>query len=140
MILDELRGLDTSPRALRSFGLVVGGVFLAIVAFVAWRRGWDVTPVLTGIALGATVLVALALLAPGLLRPAHTVWMALALVLGFVMTRVILTVMYFLVFTPIGLLLRAFGRDPMQRRMGGESYWIVKEYVDDTPARLTRYY
>jgi hypothetical protein len=74
------------------------------------------------------------------LKPAHTVWMGLALVLGFVMTRVILTLMYYLVFTPVGLLMRALGRDPMQRKLGAESYWIVKEYPDDSAARLTRYY
>lgn len=139
-ILDELRGLDTSRRALRNFGLVVGGVFLGIVAFAFWRRGFDITPVLTAIAIGASVLVVLALLAPRLLRPAHRVWMLLALVLGFVMTRVILAVMYYLVFTPIGLIMRVLGRDPMNRQFGDESYWIERTVVDDSPARLTKYY
>lgn len=139
-ILDELKALDTSPRALRSFGVVVGGIFLAIVAFVAWRRGFVLTPVLRGLGVVAGVLVLVGLFAPRALKPAHTAWMMLALVLGFVMTRVILTVIYYLVFTPTGLLMRALGRDPMQRQLGGESYWIVKEYTDDSPARLTRYY
>jgi xanthine/uracil permease len=139
-ILDELRGLDTSRRSLRNFGLVVGGVFLAIVAFVFWRRGFEATPVLIGIAVGASVLVLLAVVAPTVLKPAHRVWMLLALILGFVMTRVILTVMYYLVFTPIGLILRAFGRDPMNRSFGGDSYWIERTVVDESPARLTKYY
>jgi hypothetical protein len=139
-ILDELRGLDTSKGALRNFGLVVGGVFLGIVAFVFWRRGFETTTVLNAVALGAGVLVSLALVAPRVLKPAHRVWMLLALILGFVMTRVILTVMYYLVFTPIGLVLRALGRDPMARSLGGDSYWIERTVVDDSPARLTKYY
>jgi hypothetical protein len=56
------------------------------------------------------------------------------------MTRVILTVMYYLVFTPIGLIMRALGRDPMNRSLTGESYWIERTVVDESPARLTKYY
>ena len=139
---EEIKSVDTSRKALRSFGLVVGGIFVAIVAFSLWRRGFDVATwhrVLGGLG-GA--LVVLGAVAPRVLLPAYRLWMGLAVVLGFIMTRVILTAMYYLVFTPIALVLRLTGRDPMQRRLdsAAPSYWVEKVYTDDSPKRLTKYY
>ena len=138
----ELRALDQSPRALRSFGLVVGGVFLAIAAALAWRNGWALSGlawVLIGVG-GA--LVGGGALMPAALRPVHRVWMGLAFALGFVMTRVILTLTFALVFVPVGAVLRAMGKDLLRRRLDpeAESYWIPRD--DGGPDRegLERYF
>ena len=79
---------------------------------------------------------------PVILKPVYRVWMTLAVVMGFIMTRVILSVVYYLVMTPIGLAMRLFGKDPMHRRIDPEasSYWIEKSYDDESPERLEKYY
>lgn len=81
----------------------------------------------SALVLGAmAVLFALfALTVPKLLEPIETVWMAFAHVLGDVNTKILLSVMYFLVFTPVGWLMRLFGRDTMNRRprVGVDSNW-----------------
>lgn len=141
-ILHEIRSLDTSRKALRSFGLVVGGVLLGIGAFVWWRHdgaAGTATYVLAGVG-GALVLIGLA--APRVLRPVYRAWMALAVVLGFVMTRVLLTLVFTLVVLPIGLVMRLAGRDPLHRRLDPEAstYWIRKAYDADDPTRLEKYY
>ena len=138
----EIRAVDTSRKALRSFGLVVGGVFVGIAAIIVWRSGWALTPVAQWLGGPGAVLIVLGLVAPPLLRPLYRVWMGLALVLGFVMTRVLLTLVYYLLLTPIGLLLRLFGKDPMHRHPDPEasSYWIPKEYLNEGPERLEKYY
>jgi Saxitoxin biosynthesis operon protein SxtJ len=89
---------------------------------MVWRhqspRFWAVTL--------AVVLVLPALVAPSVLKPAYRAWMALAAVLAWINTRIILGLVFFLVVTPIGLVMRLLGRDPMRRQFdrAGESYRI----------------
>jgi hypothetical protein len=140
VVRDEVRRLDTSRRGLRNFGLVVGGVFLGIAALVAWRNDWTGTTAAGVFAALGAPLVVLGLAAPDSLRSVHRVWMTFALVLGFVMTRVILTLVFFLVLTPIALVLRVLGKhvlDPGPDE-NVESYW--KPRPDPAPAheRLER--
>ncbi len=138
----EIKSVDTSKKALRSFGWVVGGVLVVIAAVVWWRNDFALTTaamVLGG--LGAALIV-LGLTVPLILKPVYRVWMALAVVLGFVMTRVILTLVYYLVMTPIGLIMRLLGKDPLHRKPDPKaaSYWIERTYPDDSKERLEKYY
>ena len=66
--------------------------------------------------------------------------MTLAFVLGFIMAHVILTLFFFLVVTPIGLLARLFGKDFLQRRLdkSASSYWIPREPKTTTAADYER--
>jgi hypothetical protein len=142
ILREEIRSLDLSRRALRSFGLTVGGVLLLVGLVIFWRRDWTAGTAVHIFA-GTGIFLAVAGAAiPGLLRPLYRIWMGLAVVLGYVMTRVILTAVFFLVVVPIGLLMRLFGRDPLHRELSGEAptYWIRKQYQDDSPRRLERYF
>jgi hypothetical protein len=111
-----------SYRPEREFGLVVGGVFVLLSLWWIYR-GKFVTVAHVGLPVGA-VLVLLGLIIPRALVWPSRAWMALAEVMSFVMTRVILAIVFFLVLTPIGLIKRAMGWDPLHRRaVPGESYW-----------------
>lgn len=124
MIREELQQLDTSPRALRRFGWLVGGVFLLLGIWL-WRRqhAWAPVPGVAGLAL-----VALGSVIPRALRPVHRAWMALSLVLGLVMTTLLLTLVYCLVVTPAGWLARLKGKDFLHRRLdrSAASYWVAR--------------
>lgn len=112
------------PTDNRNFGLLVGGVFLLIGLWPLWHQ----LPVrLWATYLGAGLIVA-GLLLPAMLAPARAVWMRIGHVLGFINTRLILSVVFFVLITPIGLLLRLFGKDPLERRpQGGKvTYWQTK--------------
>lgn len=102
----------------------MSAALLIIAAYQAWRSAaqW-VWITLSAI---AAVLVLGALVAPSLLRPVYRGWMKLGEVLAWVNTRIILTLVFFLVVTPIGLVMRLFGRSPMAARRG-DSYWIDVE-------------
>jgi len=65
--------------------------------------------------LGGGILVLPGLLMPSFLAPIYKVWMAVGKALGWINTRLILGVIYYLLFAPVGLVIRLFGRDPMQR-------------------------
>ena len=135
----DIRAIDTSPRALRLFGILVGGVFLVAGACVYLFADAQMVAAVLG-AVGAVLLCGGFYFAPRL-RAVYRAWMALALVLGHLVTMVLLTVVYFLLITPLGLLMRLFGRDPMRRsfKPPGESYWIARR-DDQAPERLTKYY
>lgn len=138
----EIKNIDVSPKALRSFGWMVGGVLLALAAVIWWRSDGDLTTAVQVLGGIGAVLVVLGLIVPLVLRPVYRVWMALALVLGFVMTHVLMTIIYYLLITPIGLLLRVFGKDPLHRDLDPEapSYWLHRDDPGPTPERLEKYY
>lgn len=63
-----------------------------------------------------------------LLKAFYNVWMKFAHALGWVNTKIILSIVYFLIFTPIALFFRLIGKDPMDRRFESvDSYWIKRE-------------
>lgn len=76
---------------------------------------------------------------PQIARPAYVVWYALACCIGIVVSNLIIAVVYYLVVTPVGLLLRLFGKDPMQRKLdpASDTYWLDAEKVAD-PERYFR--
>jgi hypothetical protein len=121
----------------RSFGISVGGVLLLIAAFLVWR-GRITAAEITG-AVGALLLI-LGLTKPSLLKWPSAVWWKLAMVLGYVNARVILTIAFLIVLTPIGLLWRLIGRDPMRRRRQNFEGWSPYPARYRDPNHFTRMY
>ena len=116
-----------SLRAEREFGLIVGGVLVLLSLWWLYRGKFPLAA-RVALPLGA-VLILLGLLLPRSLVLLNKAWMALAEALAFVSTRVILAVVFFGIVTPIGLVKRFFGWDPLNRRAArGDSYW--KPYTE----------
>ena len=111
-----------SYRVEREFGLIVGGILILLSAWWLYRGKFaTATQIILPI---GSLLVLLGLVWPRSLVLLNRVWMALASVLSFITTRIILAVVFFLVLTPIGLIKRAMGWDPLHRRAQQEpSYW-----------------
>lgn len=109
-------------RAERDFGLIVGGVFALLGCWWTYRGKFGAaTPYLIG---GGLVLVVLGLVLPRALVWPNRLWMKLAEVMSFVMTHIILAIVFFLVVLPIGFIKRLFGWDPLGRRaQPAASYW-----------------
>ena len=131
-------GISTrlSERELKRFGVTVAIPLAMLAAIGAWR-GHTLFP--TALAVLAAVLAGLALLAPGRLGPVHRVWMRGAHALGWFNTRVLLGVVYFLVITPTGIVMRLTGRDPLHRRLrDGRSYWLERKRHPDPRGSMER--
>jgi hypothetical protein len=126
-----------SSRELRRFGLVVGGVAIALVLLKLARHHGG-RPVWAIGAAGALLFLTGAL-APRALRPIHAGWMWLAALLGWINTRLLLGLFFFAVLTPLALLARLFGHDPLRRRRApaAASYWIARAAADE-PDRYKR--
>jgi hypothetical protein len=133
MIREEIRSITSTRRDLRNFGLVVGTGFALIAAFLFWK-GSPAWPWLGG---GAAALILLGLAAPPVLKPLQKAWMAMAVVMGWFMTRLILSVLFFFVMTTIGLVGRLAGKKflPVPE---GDSYWIRRTPGDAPSKRLDK--
>ncbi len=104
----------------RRFGLTVGGAFLVFAA-IAWWRGSPTALNVFGVLGG--VLTAAGLAIPTHLGPVERAWMKLAHLISKVTTPVVMGVMYLIVLTPVGLLRRTFGGNPMVHAPEGGTYW-----------------
>jgi Saxitoxin biosynthesis operon protein SxtJ len=112
-----------TPAEGRKFGFTVGAAFL-VLAGIAWWRGHPVTaPVLASLG-GLLVLAGLAV--PTRLGPVSRAWMGLAHAISKVTTPIFLGVAYFGVITPVGLVRRALGRNPLPRPAAGQSGWAPR--------------
>jgi len=127
VIIEEIKNIKSGKRELRKFGIVVGIVLGLLGVLFLWR-GKDTYSYF--LILSAAFLI-LGLAVPILLKPIHKVWMTLAELLGWLMTRVILSVLFYLVVTPIGLLARLSGKDFLDSKFdrNANSYWIPKGTV-----------
>jgi len=113
-------------RELRSFGVLVGSILAVIGVLPALLGGedlrlWALVP--------AGMLVISALVLPRSLGPVYRVWMAIGRVLGWINTRIILSMVFYGIFVPTGLVRRLVGKDSMRRKLEGdtESYRVVRQ-------------
>lgn len=114
-----------SDAQARKSALVVAAVLLLIAAWNLYRGRTTVVVIFGSI---SAALIIAGLFVPVAARAFHKAWMKFAVALGHVNSRVLLTLMYYLVFTPYGLISRLFGRDPLKRRgASGESYWTERK-------------
>jgi hypothetical protein len=116
-----------TPAELRRFGLVVGAAFLVLGGIIRWRGMPPTSLVLWSI--GAALILS-GLLIPGRLGPVYRAWMGLALLISRVTTPIIMGVLYFLIITPLGLILRATGHRPLTHGAEGKPVWITREGDD----------
>jgi len=112
----------TAPEG-RRFGVQVGTAFALLAAFLAWRGFLPVAQVLASIGL---CLVLAGLLIPARLGPVYRAWMGLALLLSRVTTPIFMGITFFLVITPIALIIRGTGRNPVVRHPVSGSYWVPR--------------
>jgi len=124
-----------TPREGRKFGLTVGAAFLVLAAISRWR-GHEIAPLVMG-GLGGLLVLAGAVL-PGRLTPAYRAWMQLALLLSKVTTPIFMGLIYFVVLTPTGLLIRLFGRNPLKTKKVEGSYWVTRPVAKQESDSLTR--
>jgi hypothetical protein len=130
------RADEVKSSSERGFGLTVGGILLLIALVRAWLYGlgW-VQYGLGGIGLA---LLALGLIAPGSLRGANRAWMKLGMLLSRLVNPIVLLLIYATTMVPIGLLMRATGRDPLRLRLDpkADSYWIARDPPGPAPETM----
>ena len=118
-------GAAVTDAQARKSALVVAAVLVGIAAWNLYR-GRPTVVIIFGV-LGAALVVA-GLFVPSAARAFHVAWMRFAVVLGHVNSRVLLTLVYYLLVTPYGVVSRLVRRDPLRRRgRAEESYWVERK-------------
>lgn len=104
----------------------------------AWKDHWTISYVFWGISVILFLLPAL--IYPMSLRPIHKYWMKFAIAVGWFNSRLILSLMFYLVFTPVALFMKLIGRDPLERRYVKESdtYWVDRSKEEINPKHFER--
>lgn len=114
-----------NQRKLREFGVTMAAAFfvISIIITLRHRPAWGYTIIVSAI------FFLLSFTAPFILKPAYIVWMKLAFLLSWLNTRIILLVVFYLIFAPAGIILRLFKVDLLERKIDKEkqSYWRKKE-------------
>ncbi len=127
-----MQPVNTNPdkKELRNFGLITGAltpVFFGLLLPWIFGRDFPVWPWIAG-----AVLASLAIVLPVVLKPVYRVWMTAGHYLGWVNTRIILSIMFYLIILPAGTVRRLLGKDSMKRSLNGkeESYRVTSSDPD----------
>ena len=126
-MFEELKHIDSSDKAVKKTGISVG-IVLILISLLLWYLG---KTSFTYFSIVGGLFVILSFIAIPVLCPFHKLWMMLALVMGFVMSRVILTFLFYIILTPIGLIARIFGKKfmPLGFDKTVDTYWEKRDPV-----------
>ena len=134
-------GLETgiparlTPAEGRRFGLLVGGAFLLLAGISFWR-GHTIAPRILAALGGALALAGIVI--PHRLGSVHRQWMRMALAISKVTTPLFMGIVYYVVLTPTGLLMRLFGRNPLRHGKPGENVWVPRGRGDEPRTSMQR--
>ena len=125
----QFKDINRNPgkRTLRQFSALV---IVILGGMAAWKGNYAAAAVVSAIGV-------LGLAVPAALRPIYVAWMILAFPIGWLVSHVMLAILYFVVFLPLGLLFRLTGRDALHlRKPVCDSYWTEKQQAEE----VTRYF
>ena len=140
MIFEEVRAevskLGTTPKDLRKFGITMAVVLGLFTIVTGYKGSWSFPYLL----ILTVAFVGFAFLRPTLLKPVYLGWMTLAVILGFFMTRVILSILFYGVFSVGGLIVRILRKDMLDQQYdpNAETYWKPYEKPQNPRQRLEK--
>ena len=133
MLIEEIKNIKEDKKTLGKFGVTVGIVLFAfgVILFTAEKSSYIYFGII------GIFLILSGILFPAGLKPLNKIWMLLAVILGWISSRVILILLFYLVFAPMGFFLRIFGKDFLQLKFNknAKTYWekrnkTVSEQID----------
>lgn len=130
-IREEIQAVQKEPtsRDLTILALLFLGILTVIGAYQLFWKGSDSWYywIVAGVVLAALRLI------PPVFRQLYRLWLRFSVILGYFVARIILIITYFVAVLPIGILMRLFGKDPMDRKLDPQAptYWIEREAEED---------
>lgn len=125
MLKEEIKNIKSSRNELKQFGLIIGAVLLLIGGYRCWKIHLDYHYFLISGGLMALA----ALIFPVILKPFQKLWMALALILGWLMSRLVLATVFYFILTPVSLIAKIIGKKFLELRSSKsqKSYWNYRQ-------------
>ena len=125
-MIDEIKNIKCGKTDLRKFGITIGILLMVIGGLLFWKEKdsfqlWINSGIILFVA-GIAI--------PTILKPVYWVWMIFATILGWFMTRMILSLLFYGIFTPIGLISRLFGKQFIELKWNKKdsTYWNYRTY------------
>ncbi len=127
MIIEEIKKIKSEKKELRQFGITMGIVLALLAGLLFWREKDYYLYLL----IFSIMFFFIGLALPVILKPIHKIWMTLATLMGWFMTRLIIIIAFYLLVTPIGLLARLCGKTFLDTKFerNVNSYWIPRKTV-----------
>lgn len=129
--------VDTSREAVRKTGkaFLIAGTVIAAILF--WKHGLDGVSWRWFLA-GGIALYGISIVAYPVMKPIHIGWMKFAQILGWVSTHIVLSIFFYLILTPGGLVTRILGKDLLDQKFdrSAKTYWRKRESTAFDPKRM----
>jgi hypothetical protein len=124
VIIEEIKNIRSGKNELRQFGIIIA-IACCLLGVLLWWRGK--TYCYYSFIIAAAFLVT-GFTLPAALKPFHKMWMTLSILMGWVMTRLILIILFYGILTLIGLLARLCGKDFLDVKIdkNAPSYWVLR--------------
>jgi multisubunit Na+/H+ antiporter MnhG subunit len=125
MIIEEIKNIKSDKSDWKKFGITMGIILTIIGLYLLWKKN-DYFEYLFFLAAAFFIL---GLLLPVALKYVYKAWMSLAVVMGFIMTRVIMVIIFYLLVTPIGLIASMTGKKFLDMKIdkSAKSYWLSRD-------------
>jgi hypothetical protein len=131
----EVRKRHGQPSSERSFGLVFAAFFGVLAVLRVWSgEPWEL------FASAAVLMIVLALAVPGVLAPFNRLWYRFGLLLSRITQPIVLGLLYFVAVTPLAIIMRSTGKDPLRLRFreNVDSYWIERDPPGPSGSSMSR--
>ena len=127
MVIEEINNIKTEKKELRKFGITIGIALCLWGAVFFWRD----KDYYSYFFILSAVFLFLGLVLPPLLKPVYKIWIIFARYMNWFITRIILVVLLYFIFTPIGFIAKLFGKDflDLKFREKSSTYWILKDKI-----------
>lgn len=127
-MFEEIKNIKTRKKDIRSFGYTIGIILFMVSAVLFYYDNY----LYQNLTMIAVVFIVLGVVLPLLLKPVYLLWMIFAVILGWIMTRVILCIIFYIIITPIGLITRLLGEDFLNlRKIKADSYWNYRDSSEE---------
>ena len=123
-MIEEIKKIKATKKDFKSFGITIGLILFLIGLFLFYK---DADFFLYIFFLGL-IFTFLGIIAPSILKPIYKIWMVFAVIIGWIMTRLILSILFYTIISGIGILTRIIGKDFLSLKLKDqESYWNDRE-------------
>jgi|TARA_B100000315_G_scaffold59528_1_gene54002 multisubunit Na+/H+ antiporter MnhG subunit len=126
-MIEEIKNIKSEKSDFRKFGITVGIILIIVGGFLYWKEKESFQILLTA----GVVLLILGLTIPVILKPIYWVWMIFATIIGWFMTKLILSLLFYVILTPIGLIPRLIGKQFIGLKWNKKysTYWNYRSGV-----------
>ena len=127
MIIEEIKNIKGDKSDWRKFGITMG-IILAVMGFYLLWKGKNYAGYVFSL---DAVFFILGLVIPSALKPVYKAWMVMSVIMGFIMTRIIMVVIFYMIVTPVGFVASIIGKNFLDMKIDktAKSYWMVREMV-----------